>query len=91
MKPARLRAILFLALAAALLFSRTRRWLADVLSVTAHHLDHGPDVEPPDAAIERARRGFAGFVADALIQRGREGATDADEHRHRANGHDGPI
>lgn len=74
----------------ALTYPPTRRWLADVLSVTAHHLDHGPDAQPPDAAIERARRGFAGFVADALIQRGREGATAADEQRRRSNGHE-PI
>lgn len=85
------RLALVLVTVSAIAWPPSRRWLADVLSVTAHHLDHGPDVEPPDAAIERARRGFAGFVADALIQRGREGATAADEHRHRSNGHDGPI
>lgn len=85
------RLALVLVAVSALAWPPSRRWLADVLSVTAHHLDHGPDAQPPDAAIERARKGFAGFVADALIQRGRDGATAADEHRRRSNGHEPVI
>lgn len=70
----------------ALAWPPLRHWLSDVLSVTAHHLDHGPDAPPPAAAIERARRGFAGYVADALVQRGQARASATDECRHDSNG-----
>lgn len=79
--------VLGLLTASALAWPPSRRrlvpWLADVLAVTAHHLDHGPDTPPPADVIERGQRAFAGHVADALLRRQREAAT---EH-HNTNGH----
>lgn len=74
------RLALVLVAASALAWPPSRRWLADVLSVTAHHLDHGPDVAPPPDVIERGQRNFARHVADALVKRA------ANEH-HNPNGH----
>lgn len=71
--------------AGALAWPSTRHWLADVLAVTARHLDHGPDVEPPPGAIERGRRRMADAIADALVERGRR--EGADVHRNDTNGH----
>lgn len=76
------RLALALVAVSALAWPPLRHWLADVLSVTAHHLDHGPDAPPPADVIERGQRIFAGHVADAMIERGRH----ANEPRS-TNGH----
>lgn len=74
------RLALVLIAVSAIAWPPSRRWLADVLAVTSHHLDHGPDAEPPPEAIERGQRAFARHVADALVKRA------ANEH-HNPNGH----
>ena len=67
----------------ALAWPPSRRWLSDVLAVTARHLDHGPDVEPPPGAAERGQKRWAEAIADALIERGQQSAP----HHHDTNGH----
>lgn len=70
--------------AGALTWPPARHWLADVLAVTARHLDHGPDVDPPPGAIERGRRRMADAIAGALVDRARREAEEA--HRGVMNG-----
>lgn len=77
-------AVALVAVSALVAWPPARRWLADVLAVTARHLDHGPDVEPPPGAIERGRRRMARAIADALVERGQAEAADA--HRGATNG-----
>lgn len=77
------RVALLLALVLAFAFRPSRRWLSDVLAVTARHLDHGPDVEPPPGAAERGQKRWAEAIADALIERGQQSAP----HHHDTNGH----
>lgn len=60
----------------------TRRWLSDVLLVTARHLDHGPDADPPPGTAERSHKPLAEAIAEALIRRGQNAP-----HHHDTNGH----
>lgn len=77
-------AVIVAGTAGALAWPPSRRLIADVLAVTARHLDHGPDVEPPPGAIERGRRRMADAIADALVDRARREAEEA--HRGAMNG-----
>lgn len=76
------RVALLLALVLAFAFRPSRRWLSDVLLVTARHLDHGPDADPPPGTAERSHKPLAEAIAEALIRRGQNAP-----HHHDTNGH----
>ena len=71
-------AAIIAATAAALAYRPSRETLGDLLITLGGHMAYG---EPPPRTPASIARGEARLVAAAMEQ----------QHRHRANGHDGPI